>query len=114
MGECIFCKIIKKEISVQPVYEDEYSIVIKDINPQAPSHLLAIPKAHYTAIHLIPESEDNLLYNLFKAIKKVVSEQGLDKKGYRLVINSGSTAGQSVDHLHVHILSGRQFHWPPG
>lgn len=114
MSDCIFCKIIKKEIPVQPVYDDQHSIIIKDINPQAPTHLLAIPKAHYSAIHSIPEVDDNIINHLMKAIKKFISEQGLDNKGYRLVINSGSIAGQSVDHIHIHILSGREFNWPPG
>jgi histidine triad (HIT) family protein len=101
-------------IPVPRVYENEHVFVIKDINPQAPTHLLAIPKAHYGAIHNVPEKEHALFHHLYTAIHDVVQKEGISEKGYRLVINSGSSAGQSVDHIHVHILSGRQMNWPPG
>ena len=106
--------MVNKEISVDYVYEDEHVFVIKDIHPQAPTHLLAILKAHYSAIHLVPDAETIYFQHLSSAIKKVLSMLHISDNGYRLVINYGEAAGQSVPHIHVHILSGRQFDWPPG
>jgi len=106
--------MVNGEIPVPRVYENEHVIVIKDINPQAPTHLLAIPRSHFSRPDSVSQGDKSLFANLFAAIIAVVHKEGLDKKGYRLVINAGSTAGQSVDHIHVHILSGRDMRWPPG
>ena len=114
MSDCLFCKMASDEIPVPKVFENDKVIVIRDINPQAPYHLLAIPRAHFSAIHDVPSDGNSLYEALFSAVRTVVHNEELADKGYRLVINSGSTAGQSVDHIHVHILSGRQLHWPPG
>jgi histidine triad (HIT) family protein len=114
MENCIFCKIIRNEIPAQRVYEDESTIVIKDLSPQAPYHYLAIPRKHFAGIQDIPESDSQLFQTLFSAIAKTIKKENLDEKSYRLVINYGDEAGQSVHHIHVHILSGRQLHWPPG
>ena len=114
MVNCLFCKIIQNEISAQKIYEDEHTVIIKDIDPQAPNHFLAIPKKHYAGIQDVPGEESNLFGHLFEAIGKVVKEERLEEKGYRLVINYGEKAGQSVHHIHVHLLSGRTMTWPPG
>jgi len=114
MDSCIFCKIIAKQIPAERHYEDENVIVISDINPLAPSHLLAIPKKHYASIHEVPKSDSTLFGQIFSACREVVATMGLANKGYRMVINSGAAAGQSVEHLHVHILSGREFESSPG
>lgn len=114
MGNCIFCRIHRKEIPAQIVFENDSVCVIKDINPQAPYHFLAIPKTHFPGIQDVPESEDCLFSKLFASIREFVKKESLDLKGYRCMINSGEKAGQSVDHLHVHILSGRAMDWPPG
>lgn len=114
MNDCLFCKMANNLIPVTKVYEDDQVIVINDINPQAPHHLLAIPRRHYSAIHEVPSGELGLFQALSGAVQKVVTEKGLSAKGYRLVINSGESAGQTVPHIHVHILSGRDMHWPPG
>ena len=114
MSNCLFCKMASGEIPVQPVYEDDRVFVIRDINPQAPAHLLAIPREHYGAIHEVPPEKQSLFQSLFGAIVKVVAAEKLDAAGYRLVINSGESAGQSVGHIHVHVLGGRTLHWPPG
>ena len=114
MNDCLFCKMVEKIIPVDPVYEDEHIFVIKDINPQAPIHLLAIPKKHFPAIHMVEEDDQLLFTHLNAAIRQVLHSKKIADKGYRLVINSGETAGQSVDHIHVHILSGRRLSWPPG
>jgi histidine triad (HIT) family protein len=114
MSDCLFCNIIKNEIPAQRVFEDEHAIVIKDINPQAPIHLLAIPREHFSAVHQVPDEQTGLFAQLFAAINQVIKNEKLEGKGYRLVINSGETAGQTVPHIHVHVLSGRTLHWPPG
>jgi histidine triad (HIT) family protein len=114
MSDCLFCKIIKKEIPAPRVFQSDEAIVIKDINPQAPIHLLAIPHDHYAGVHLVEGETSKVFEGLFKTINAVIKQEKLDQKGYRLVINYGETAGQTVPHIHVHILSGRSLHWPPG
>jgi histidine triad (HIT) family protein len=114
MSDCLFCKMVKKEIPVTRVFEDDHAIVIRDINPQAPIHLLAIPREHFAGVHQVPDGQAHLFGGLFTAITRVIEREKLDEKGYRLVINSGESAGQTVPHIHVHVLSGRSFHWPPG
>ncbi len=113
ISETIFSKIIRKEIPADIVYEDDLAIAFKDINPQAPVHIVVIPK------QLIPkladaESQDrDILGHLLLTVKLVAEQVGLTN-GYRVVINNGSDGGQTVDHLHLHILGGRQMKWPPG
>lgn len=114
METCLFCKMIENTIPVNRVYEDAYTIVIRDINPQAPYHFLVIPRNHYPGIHHVPQSESALFTNLLTAVQAVIRQENLTQQGYRLVVNSGEPAGQSVDHIHLHILSGRDFSWPPG
>jgi histidine triad (HIT) family protein len=114
MDTCLFCKIINNEIPAPRVYEDENAIVIRDLNPQAPTHLLAIPRKHYAGVHEVTPSDASLYQGLFTAITKTVEQEQLAEAGYRLVVNFGEKAGQTVPHIHVHILSGRSLHWPPG
>jgi len=111
---CIFCKIIEKKIPSKIVFEDETVIAFEDINPQAPVHTLVVPKRHIPEIHSMTEADRVLVGHLFFTAKKIADEKGLDAKGYRLVINNGAGAGQTVFHIHLHILSGRRFFWPPG
>ncbi|MBD3316333.1 MAG: HIT domain-containing protein [Chitinivibrionales bacterium] len=115
MADCLFCKIVKGEIPAEKVYEDEHTIVINDIDPKAPIHLLAIPKDHYAAIHEIPSGQMETMDRVMNAVSTVVRERKFPEKGgYRLVVNAGENAGQAVPHIHVHILSGRLMQWPPG
>jgi histidine triad (HIT) family protein len=111
---CIFCKIIEKKIPSRIVYEDQHVIAFEDVNPQAPAHILVVPKKHIPEIHSMTEGDKDLIGHLFLTAKKVADQKGLDAKGYRMVINNGSGAGQTVFHIHLHILSGRHFSWPPG
>ena len=111
---CIFCKIIAKKIPSKIVYEDEQVTAFEDVNPQAPVHMLVVPKKHISEIHNMTEKDKELVGHLFFTAKKIAEEKGLDTKGYRLVINNGAGAGQTVFHVHLHILSGRHFSWPPG
>lgn len=114
MENCLFCKIVKGQIPAARVYEDDSVVVIKDINPQAPVHLLAITREHYAGIHEVPLTNKSFFDDLMKAVGEVVKKENLLANGYRLVVNFGENAGQAVDHIHVHILGGRTMHWPPG
>jgi histidine triad (HIT) family protein len=109
---CLFCKIINKEIPASIVYEDDKVLAFNDIAPQAPVHILFIPKQHVSSVS---ELEDmSIMKDLFAVMKKIAVEQGIDQSGYRIVVNHGKDAGQAVNHLHFHLLGGRPFKWPPG
>jgi len=110
--DCIFCKIVAGDIPAKPVYQDERVFAFSDIHPQAPTHLLLIPREH---IKSLDESKDNheLLGHLVAVASKIAKDKGLGK-GYRIVINTGEDGGQTVDHLHLHLLGGRSMTWPPG
>jgi diadenosine tetraphosphate (Ap4A) HIT family hydrolase len=111
---CLFCRIIEKRISAKIVHEDELSIAFEDINPKAPVHMLIVPKKHIADIHSLTVTDREIIGHLFFIARTIASEQGLDKGGYRMVINNGHDAGQSVFHIHLHLLAGRKFAWPPG
>ena len=108
MEECIFCKIIKGEIPSNKVYEDEDILAFKDINPVTPVHILVIPKKHIESLNDIEAKDEKLLGKIFLTIKKIVKEQGIAEKGYRVVNNCGEDGGQEVKHLHFHILGGKK------
>ncbi|HEY0866068.1 MAG TPA: histidine triad nucleotide-binding protein [Fimbriimonas sp.] len=108
----LFTKIINREIAADIVYEDEHVLAFRDINPQAPTHILIIPKQEIAGLASLPDGEGDHLY-LLNAAKKIAEKEGLTE-GYRLVINQGEQAGQSVPHLHAHLLGGRDLAWPPG
>jgi len=112
--QCLFCKIIRNEIPSDKVFEDEHTLVFKDIDPKAPVHMLVVPKAHYDSVQNVPAEESAIFSRIFETISKVVSNDPLTQEGYRLVINFGEPAGQTVPHIHVHILAGRSLQWPPG
>lgn len=112
MDDCLFCKFAKGEIPVNKVYEDEDFIVIRDINPQAKNHFLAIPKTHFRLLSEMTEDDAERLKRILKKIPTLEKELEL-KNGYRLVINQGDDAGQTVPHLHIHILSGQKMGWQP-
>lgn len=113
MENCIFCKIAKGEIPSNKVYEDEMVLVFKDLNPQAPTHLLAIPKRHISHIDELEESDKELIGHIYYVISELSKELNL-KKGFRVVANCREDGGQTVDHIHFHILAGRSLNWPPG
>lgn len=113
MTETIFQKIINKEINADIIYEDEKSLVFRDINPVAPTHLLIIPKKHIEKISNANEEDQDLLGHLFLVAGKVAKELGIEN-AFRLVVNNGAGAQQTVFHLHIHLLAEREFSWPPG
>jgi histidine triad (HIT) family protein len=110
---CLFCKIVSGEIPVTRIYEDEQTLAFPDINPQAPTHILIIPKNHLASHAHATQDDEATLGHLLHAAGEIARQQNLTK-GYRLVINTGPDGGQTVDHLHVHLLGGRPMHWPPG
>ncbi len=112
--DCLFCKIIGRKIPAQFVHEDEHAVAIQDINPQAPVHLLVIPRKHLVALSDAAAQDQMLLGHLLRIGAELARERGLEAQGFRTVINNGAGAGQTVFHLHVHVLGGRPFHWPPG
>jgi histidine triad (HIT) family protein len=113
MSETIFSKIIRKEIPADIVYEDDLALAFKDINPQAPVHILVIPKKPIVQLATAESDDHAVLGHLLLTAKRVAEEAGLSN-GYRVVINNGADGGQTVDHLHLHILGGRSLQWPPG
>ena len=110
----LFEKIIRREIPADIVCEDEEAVAIRDINPQAPTHILIIPKTVIPRIHQARKEHAALLGRLLLFARRVAEDQQLDRRGYRLVINNGPDAGESVPHLHIHLLAGRPLGWPPG
>jgi len=114
MKDCIFCKIINKEIPSEKVYEDENILAFEDINPKAPVNILLIPKIHFASLNEIPDDKKGLIGDLLIAAKKIAAQKKIDKKGYRIVLNTGKESGQEVSHVHFHLLGGRQMTWPPG
>jgi histidine triad (HIT) family protein len=110
--DCLFCKIVAGEIPSDRVHEDDRVIVFRDINPRAPTHVLAIPRRHIPSVAELTDADGELLGALFGALRQVAEAAGL--KGYRIVTNVGPESGQSVFHLHFHLLGGRSMSWPPG
>lgn len=111
--DCIFCKIAAGNIPSKKVFEDERVFAFHDIEPKAPTHILVIPKKHLASLAHAEPGDAELLGHLLAAAARVAREQGLGQ-GYRVVISTGPQGGQTVDHLHLHVLGGRQMHWPPG
>ena len=114
MDECIFCKLINKEIPAKVVYEDDRILAFDDINPQAPVHVLLIPKEHFVSLNDIPEEKEDLLGHILSKARQVASDKGIKESGYRIVLNTGRDSGQDVFHIHFHVLGGRRMTWPPG
>ncbi len=113
MTDTIFGKIIRREIPADIVYEDDLALAFKDVNPQAPTHILVIPKKPISQLSAASQKDGALMGHLLMTVKKVAEQANLSN-GYRVVINNGVDAGQSVDHLHLHILGDRTMNWPPG
>jgi histidine triad (HIT) family protein len=109
---CLFCRIVRKEIPATIVWEDAHSLAFRDIDPKAPTHVLVIPKTHVASLN--EATDANMLGRLVLAAREIAAEEGIAESGYRVVLNTGAGAGQSVFHLHLHLLGGRKFTWPPG
>ena len=114
MSDCIFCKIIDGDIPSQKIYEDDDVFAFKDLNAQAPLHVLIIPKKHIPTINALETNDADVVGKLYLAAKKIAADKGYADDGYRAVMNCGESAGQTVFHIHLHLLAGRNLTWPPG
>jgi len=114
MPDCIFCKIASGDIPSDKVYEDDSLVGFRDIQPQAPAHIVIIPKEHIETVNDITEDDSDLLAGMLLACQRIAKDEGLSENGYRIVINCNRDGGQSVFHLHAHVLGGRKMSWPPG
>lgn len=110
--DCLFCRIVSGDIPATRVAENEYALAFRDINPQAPTHVLVVPRAHFASLDDVTESA--VIGEVMLMAASVAREAGLDGSGYRVVLNTGAHGGQTVAHLHAHVLGGRAMHWPPG
>ncbi|HVQ91620.1 MAG TPA: histidine triad nucleotide-binding protein [Mycobacteriales bacterium] len=113
MADCLFCRIVAGEIPATPVHEDEQTLAFRDLNPQGPTHVLVIPKAHHPDVAALA-GDPQLLAAVHRAAAAVAEQEGIVADGWRLVFNTGVNGGQSVFHVHGHVLGGRKFGWPPG
>jgi len=114
LEDCLFCRIASGEMDTDFVYEDEQLIVFKDINPQAPVHLLIVPKKHISDLNNLQSADNDLIGHVYQIAKKMAAEHDIAESGYRLVSNCGEQGGQTVYHIHFHLLGGRELQWPPG
>lgn len=114
MPDCLFCRIIAREIPSSIVFEDDHMVAIKDINPQAPLHLLIIPKRHVATLNDLTSGDEGLVGELVRRAAAIAAEHGYADRGFRTVFNTNREAGQSVFHIHLHLLAGRPLTWPPG
>jgi histidine triad (HIT) family protein len=112
--DCLFCKILSGDIPADIVYESDTAIAFRDVNPQAPTHVLVIPRKHIATINDLGEADQQIVGSLYLAAKEVASAEGISDEGYRAVMNCNEGAGQSVFHIHLHVLGGRALGWPPG
>jgi histidine triad (HIT) family protein len=114
MSDCLFCKIIDRSIPASIVYEDERVLAFTDINPQAPTHVLVIPKRHIASLLDVSPADDGIVGELVRRAAAIADERGIAAGGFRTVFNTNADAGQTVFHIHLHLLGGRPMHWPPG
>lgn len=112
--ECIFCRIAEKKLPSKILYEDQISLAFEDINPQAPVHVLVIPKKHISTVLELKKEDQELIGHLFLVASRIATEKGIAERGFRVVLNCNREAGQTVFHIHLHLLGGRPMHWPPG
>ncbi|HET7529860.1 MAG TPA: histidine triad nucleotide-binding protein [Mycobacteriales bacterium] len=114
MSDCLFCRIVAGEVPADVVAQTDAALAFRDINPQAPTHVLVVPKEHSDNAAALARQDGELLAEVFRLAASVAEDEGLADAGYRLVTNTGDAAGQTVHHLHVHVLGGRSLGWPPG
>ncbi len=114
MTDCLFCRIARGELDAQVVYRDEQVVAFRDVNPQGPVHILVIPVEHLPGIADAGDEHNELLGRMLNVARRIAADEGVAQRGYRLVINQGRDVGQSVDHLHLHLIGGRPMGWPPG
>jgi histidine triad (HIT) family protein len=114
MSDCIFCKIAARQIPSKVVHEEDEVLAFEDVHPQAPTHILVIPKRHIARLSDLTEADEGLVSRLVTVANRIATARGISGRGYRVVINCNADGGQTVDHLHLHLLGGRKMKWPPG
>jgi histidine triad (HIT) family protein len=114
MSDCLFCKIVAGQIPAKVVHQDDDAVAFVDINPQAPTHILVVPRKHIPSLNDLGPEDDALLGRVLRVAAKLAAERGVAAEGWRAVVNTNAAAGQTVFHVHVHVLGGRQMGWPPG
>lgn len=114
MTDCLFCRIVRREVPASIVYEDDRVLAFNDINPQAPIHVLVVPKRHIASLNELASGDDPIVGELVRRAAAIARERGVDAGGFRTVFNTNRDAGQTVFHVHLHLLGGRSLHWPPG
>ena len=112
--DCLFCKILAGDIPADIIYESDTAVAFRDINPQAPTHAVIIPRKHIATINDIEPEDQSAVGSLFTAAREIAAQEGLEDAGYRVAMNCNEAAGQTVFHIHLHLLGGRSFRWPPG
>jgi len=114
MADCLFCKIVRREVPGKIVFEDEQLLAFEDLNPQAPTHVLVIPKRHIESLNVLEASDDGIVGEIVRRAAAIAKDRGISAGGYRTVFNTNRDAGQTVFHIHLHLLGGRSMAWPPG
>ncbi len=114
MSDCLFCKIIKRKIPASIVYEDDRVVAFNDINPQGPTHVLVVPRKHITSLNDLTAADDAMIGEVVRRAAAIASERGIDVGGFRAVFNTNKDGGQTVFHIHLHLIGGRPMAWPPG
>jgi len=114
MPECLFCRIMNREIQASIVYEDDHVVAFNDINPQGPTHVLVVPRRHIETLNDLTPDDDQLVGELIRRAAAIAKQRGIAAGGYRTVFNTNREAGQTVFHIHLHLIGGRTLHWPPG
>ena len=114
MTDCLFCKIIAGQLPTDTIFENDHVLAFRDINPQAPAHFLVVPKKHIATVNDLQSTDSEIIGQLYLAAKDIAAQLGVSENGYRCVINCNAGAGQTVFHIHLHVLAGRPLSWPPG
>jgi histidine triad (HIT) family protein len=114
MSQCLFCQIINGELNATIVYQDEHVVAFNDINPQAPTHVLVVPRRHIASLNDLTDEDDQLVGELVRRAAAIATSRGIANGGFRTVFNTNRDAGQTVFHIHLHLIGGRGMHWPPG
>ncbi len=111
---CIFCRIVANQATANILYRDQQVTAFRDMNPMGPTHLLIVPNKHIDSLNALQDEDESLIGYMFAVARRLAAKEGVDQSGYRLVLNTNKDAGQSIFHLHLHLIGGRPMHWPPG
>ena len=114
MAQCLFCQIANRELNASIVHEDDRVVAFNDINPQGPTHVLVVPRRHISSLNDLTEDDDQIVGELVRRAAAIAKSRGIDAGGYRTIFNTNRDAGQTVFHIHLHLIGGRTMHWPPG